>query len=153
MQSLIKVGRGSGTALEELTSLGAGLPQLPPEESGPDDLALIGYTTGSTGPAKPVELTVGMLRGMAYGVERGHFTADMKSTLVTLPLMGVFDLAAGRTAVVPKMNMGRVGAADPALLTDAIQRFSVNAMFASPRCWVRSRLIWRRPAPGCRRCT
>ncbi|MEU4495665.1 fatty acid CoA ligase family protein [Streptomyces sp. NPDC023998] len=132
VQSLIKVGRGSGTALEELTSLGAGLPQLPPEESGPDDLALIGYTTGSTGPAKPVELTVGMLRGMAYGVERGHFTADMKSTLVTLPLMGVFDLAAGRTAVVPKMNMGRVGAADPALLTDAIQRFSVNAMFASP---------------------
>ncbi|MFF3456808.1 fatty acid CoA ligase family protein [Streptomyces sp. NPDC002730] len=132
VRSLIKVGGGSGTALEELTALGAGLPQLPPLESGPDDLALIGYTTGSTGPAKPVELTVGMLRGMAYGVEKGHFTADMTSTLVTLPLMGVFDLAAGRTAVVPKMNMGRVGAADPALLTDAIQRFSVNAMFASP---------------------
>ncbi|MET7619804.1 fatty acid CoA ligase family protein [Streptomyces sp. NPDC005408] len=132
VQSLIKVGRGSGTALEELTALGARLPQLPPLESGHDDLALIGYTTGSTGPAKPVELTVGMLRGMAYGVEGGHFTADMHSTLVTLPLMGVFDLAAGRTAVVPKMNMGRVGAADPALLTDAIQRFSVNAMFASP---------------------
>lgn len=132
VRSLIKVGGGSGTALEELTALGAGLPQLPPLKSGPDDLALIGYTTGSTGPAKPVELTVGMLRGMAYGVEKGHFTADMTSTLVTLPLMGVFDLAAGRTAVVPKMNMGRVGAADPALLTDAIQRFSVNAMFASP---------------------
>ncbi|HET6357453.1 fatty acid CoA ligase family protein [Streptomyces sp.] len=132
VQSLIKVGRGSGTALEELTALGAGLPQQPPLESGPDDLALIGYTTGSTGPAKPVEITVGMLRGMAYGVEEGHFTSDMTSTLVTLPLMGVFDLAAGRTAVVPKMNMGRVGAADPALLTDAIQRFRVNAMFASP---------------------
>ncbi|MER5463253.1 fatty acid CoA ligase family protein [Streptomyces sp. NPDC002668] len=132
VRSLIKVGRGSGTALAELTALGAGLPQRPPLKAGPDDLALIGYTTGSTGPAKPVELTVGMLRGMAYGVEAGHFTSDMTSTLVTLPLMGVFDLAAGRTAVVPKMNMGRVGAADPALLTDAIQRFSVNAMFASP---------------------
>ncbi|TQK50222.1 acyl-CoA synthetase (AMP-forming)/AMP-acid ligase II [Streptomyces sp. SLBN-118] len=132
VRSLIKVGRGNGTALEELTALGASLPQSPPLESGPEDLALIGYTTGSTGPAKPVEITVGMLLGMAYGVEEGHFTTDMTSTLVTLPLMGVFDLAAGRTAVVPKMNMGRVGAADPALLTDAIQRFHVNAMFASP---------------------
>ncbi|MEU0392222.1 fatty acid CoA ligase family protein [Streptomyces sp. NPDC006208] len=131
VQSVIKVG-GSGSGLEELTALGAGLPQLPPLKSRPEDLALIGYTTGSTGPAKPVEITVGMLRGMAYGVESGHFTADMTTTLLTLPLMGVFDLAAGRTVVVPKMNMGRVGAADPALLTDAIQRFDVNAMFASP---------------------
>ncbi|MFF3327526.1 fatty acid CoA ligase family protein [Streptomyces sp. NPDC002889] len=132
VRSLIKVGRGSGNGLEKLIALGARMPQLPPPDSGPDDLALIGYTTGSTGPAKPVEITVGMLQGMAYGIEAGHFTADMTTTLVTLPLMGVFDLAAGRTVVVPKMNMGRVGAADPALLTDAIQRFGVNAMFASP---------------------
>ncbi|MFF4229772.1 fatty acid CoA ligase family protein [Streptomyces sp. NPDC001820] len=132
VQSVIKVRQKNGAGLDELTALGAGLPHLPPLESGPDDLALIGYTTGSTGPAKPVEITVGMLQGMAYGVESGHFTADMTTTLLTLPLMGVFDLAAGRTVVVPKMNMGRVGAADPALLTDAIQRFDVNAMFASP---------------------
>ncbi|MFE7777099.1 fatty acid CoA ligase family protein [Streptomyces sp. NPDC057445] len=131
VKSLVKV-RGNGNGLEQLTALGADMPQLPPLRLGPDDLALIGYTTGSTGPAKPVEVTVGMLRGMAYGVETGHFTADMTSTLVTMPLMGVFDLAAGRTVVVPKMNMGQVGAADPALLTDAIQRFGVNAMFASP---------------------
>ncbi len=132
VKSVITVGRVDGSGLAELTALGAGRPPLPPVEAGPDDLALIGYTTGSTGPAKPVEITVGMLLGMAHGVEAGHFTADMTSTLVTMPLMGVFDLAAGRTVVVPKMNMGRVGAADPALLTDAIQRFDVNAMFASP---------------------
>ncbi|WP_405997233.1 fatty acid CoA ligase family protein [Streptomyces sp. NBC_00829] len=132
VQSVIKVGGGKGNGLAELTALGAGRPPLPALESGPDDLALIGYTTGSTGPAKPVEITVGMLLGMAHGVEEGHFTADMTSTLVTLPLMGVFDLAAGRTVVVPKMNMGRVGSADPALITDAVQRFGVNAMFASP---------------------
>ncbi|MEV6398714.1 fatty acid CoA ligase family protein [Streptomyces sp. NPDC051907] len=133
VKSVITVGKGrNGGGLAELTALGAGLPQLPPLECDPDDLALIGYTTGSTGPAKPVEVTVGMLLGMAYGVERGHYDAEMTASLVTLPLMGVFDLAAGRTVVVPTMDMGRVGAADPALLTDAIQRFDVNAMFASP---------------------
>ncbi|MFD9635847.1 fatty acid CoA ligase family protein, partial [Streptomyces violascens] len=132
VRSLIIVGRRDGRALRELIALGADRPLLRPLERGPDDLALIGYTTGSTGPAKPVELTVRMARGMARGIEEGHYTAAMESTLVTVPLMGVLDLAAGRTVVVPKMNMGKVGSADPALLTDAIQRFSVNAMFASP---------------------
>ncbi|MEU2429569.1 fatty acid CoA ligase family protein [Streptomyces sp. NPDC007861] len=131
VRTVIKVGRGSG-GLDALAGLGARLPQSAPLKTGPDELALIGHTTGSTGPAKPVEITFGMLRAMAHGVERAHFTADMTTSLVTLPLMGVFDLAAGRTVVVPRMNMGRVGAADPAVLTDAIRRFDVNAMFASP---------------------
>ncbi|GFH39436.1 fatty acid CoA ligase family protein [Streptomyces pacificus] len=131
VKSLVRV-RANGEGLEELAALGAAVGQPPAPESRPDDLALIGYTTGSTGPAKPVEITVGMLRGMADGVEAGHFTPDITSTLVTMPLMGVFDLAGGRTVVVPRMNMGRVAAADPASLTDAIRRFGVNAMFGSP---------------------
>ncbi|MFE9934282.1 AMP-binding protein [Streptomyces sp. NPDC005533] len=132
VRSVIKVGRRSGTGLTRLTELGTGLPVPPAVPSRSDDLALIGYTTGSTGPAKPVEVTVAMLWGMASGIEAGHFTADMTTTLVTMPLMGLFDLVAGRTVVVPKMDMSRVAAAEPALLTDAIQRFGVNAMFASP---------------------
>ncbi|MGW2187723.1 fatty acid CoA ligase family protein [Streptomyces sp. NPDC001667] len=132
VRSMITVGSRDGSGLAELAAPVAGRPPLPPLESAPDDLALIGYTTGSTGPAKPVELTVGMMRGMARGIEEGLYAPDMETTLVTMALIGVFDLAAGRTVVVPKMNMGQVGSADPALLTDAIQRFSVNAMFASP---------------------
>ncbi|MFE3329404.1 fatty acid CoA ligase family protein [Streptomyces sp. NPDC059176] len=132
VRARVTVGRKDGSGLTELIALGAGRGDFPAAETGPDDLALIGYTTGSTGPAKPVELTVGMLRGMADSVEEGHFTSELTTTLVTMPLMGVFDLVAGRTVVVPKMDMARVGAADPAALTDAIRRFSVNAMFASP---------------------
>jgi acyl-CoA synthetase (AMP-forming)/AMP-acid ligase II len=132
VRSLVTVGPRDGTALRELIALGAGRRQPSAVEMSPDDLTLIAYTTGSTGPAKPVELTLGMLRGMACGIEEGHFTSKIKTTMVTMPLMGVFDLAAGRTVVVPKMNMGKVGATDPEPLTDAIRRFSVNAMFASP---------------------
>ncbi|MDH2387917.1 fatty acid CoA ligase family protein [Streptomyces sp. HNM0663] len=130
VRSTVTVGRRDG--LNELVARGDRLPPAPPARLRPDEPALIAYTTGSTGPAKPVEITAGMLSGMAYGVERAHFTAELTRTLVTLPLMGVFDLAAGRTAVLPAMDMGRVGAADPAVLTDAIRRFDVNAMFASP---------------------
>ncbi|TQK50763.1 acyl-CoA synthetase (AMP-forming)/AMP-acid ligase II [Streptomyces sp. SLBN-118] len=132
VQSRVTVGRTDGSGLTELIALGTDLGELPAAETESDDLALIAYTTGSTGPAKPVELTVGMLRGMADSAEEGHFTDELTTTLVTMPLMGVFDLIAGRMVVVPKMDMARVGAADPAALTDAIGRFSVTAMFASP---------------------
>ncbi|MET8626998.1 fatty acid CoA ligase family protein [Kitasatospora sp. NPDC004669] len=132
VRSSVTVGRADGTALRKLIAAGAGRPVPPPAQTGPDDLALIGYTTGSTGPAKPVEVTVGMLRAMAQGTEEGHFTDDARTTLVTMPLMGVFDLVAGRTVVMPRMDMARVGAADPAPLADAIRRFRVDAMFASP---------------------
>ncbi|MQS16658.1 AMP-binding protein [Streptomyces kaniharaensis] len=132
VRSSVTVGGADGTALRKLIAAGAGRPAPPPARTGPDDLALIGYTTGSTGPAKPVEVTVGMLRAMAQGAEESHFTDDETTTLVTMPLMGVFDLLAGRTVVVPRMDMARVGAADPAPLADAIRRFGVDAMFASP---------------------
>ncbi|MEU6708977.1 fatty acid CoA ligase family protein [Streptomyces wuyuanensis] len=132
VRSSITVGRRDGTGLRELIDLGSTLQPLPPAPARPDELAVIAYTTGSTGPAKPVEFTAGMLHGMAHGVEQSHFTDEVGTTLVTMPLMGTFDLAAGRTVVVPKMNMARVGATDPVPLTDAIRRFSVNAMFASP---------------------
>ncbi|MGW2255725.1 fatty acid CoA ligase family protein [Kitasatospora sp. NPDC001660] len=132
VRSSVTVGRADGTALRKLIAAGAGHPAPPPARTGPGDLALIGYTTGSTGPAKPVEVTVGMLLAMAQGAEEGHFTDDARTTLVTMPLMGVFDLVAGRTVVVPRMDMARVGAADPAPLADAIRRFGVDAMFASP---------------------
>lgn len=133
IRASVTVGRTDGSGLTKLIAIGIGQGQQPRAvESAPDELALIGYTTGSTGPAKPVEVTVGMLSGMADSVEGGHFTNELTTTLVTMPLMGVLDLSAGRTVVVPKMDMARVSATDPASLTDAIQRFSVDAMFASP---------------------
>ncbi|MFD8085231.1 fatty acid CoA ligase family protein [Kitasatospora sp. NPDC059722] len=132
VRSSVTVGGPDGTALRRLIAAGAGRPPLAPAPTGPDDLALIGYTTGSTGPAKPVEVTAGMLLAMARGSEEAHFTDDERTTLVTMPLMGVFDLVAGRTVVVPRMDMARVGAADPASLADAVRRFGVDAMFASP---------------------
>lgn len=128
----VTVGGPDGTALRRLVADGAGRPWAAPAPTGPDDLALIGYTTGSTGPAKPVEVTTGMLLAMARGSEEAHFTGAERTTLVTMPLMGVFDLMAGRTVVVPRMDMARVGAADPAPLADAVRRFEVDAMFASP---------------------
>ncbi|MFC4372733.1 fatty acid CoA ligase family protein [Nocardia halotolerans] len=98
----------------------------------PDELLIIGFTTGSTGPAKAVELTHGNLAAMVEEVHaaRGHTPPD--TSLVTLPLVGVLDLLLGSRCVLPPLIPSKVGSTDPAHVVDAIQRFGVRTMFASP---------------------
>lgn len=98
----------------------------------PDDVLIIGFTTGSTGPAKAVELTHGNLAAMVEQVHaaRGHTEPD--TSLVTLPLVGVLDLLLGSRCVLPPLIPSKVGSTDPAHVVDAIDRFGVRTMFASP---------------------
>ncbi|MFC6010588.1 fatty acid CoA ligase family protein [Nocardia lasii] len=106
------------------------LPERVPAE--PDDVLIIGFTTGSTGPAKAVELTHANLAAMVEQVHaaRGHTAPD--TSLVTLPLVGVLDLLLGARCVLPPLIPSKVGSTDPAHVVDAIERFGVRTLFASP---------------------
>ncbi|MCP9622952.1 AMP-binding protein [Nocardia otitidiscaviarum] len=102
-------------------------------EPAPDDeLLLIAYTTGSTGPAKAVEMTHGNLSAMVEQVHaaRGHVPPD--TSLITLPLVGILDLLLGARCVLPPLIPSQVGSTDPAHVVDAVNRFGVKTMFASP---------------------
>ncbi len=97
-----------------------------------DDLLLIAFTTGSTGPAKAVEMTHGNLSAM---VEQVHAARDHElphTSLITLPLVGILDLLLGSQCVLPPLIPSRVGSTDPAQVADAIGRFGVRTLFASP---------------------
>ncbi|MFD0363205.1 fatty acid CoA ligase family protein [Nocardia sp. GCM10030253] len=97
-----------------------------------DDVLVIGFTTGSTGPAKAVELTHGNLASMVEQVDaaRGHIAPD--TSLITLPLVGILDLLLGSRCVLPPLIPSKVGSTDPAHVVDAIAKFGVRTMFASP---------------------
>jgi olefin beta-lactone synthetase len=97
-----------------------------------DSLAMIGFTTGSTGPAKGVEYTYQMINSMTQQVRDSFGHAERDVSLVTLPAHGVFDLLAGSTVVLAPVSPGRLARANPAALVDALLRFHVSAMFASP---------------------
>ncbi|AHH16743.1 putative peptide synthetase [Nocardia nova SH22a] len=97
-----------------------------------DDLLLIAFTTGSTGPAKAVEMTHGNLSAM---VEQVHAARDHElphTSLITLPLVGILDLLLGSQCVLPPLIPSKVGSTDPAHVADAIGRFGVRTLFASP---------------------
>uniref|UniRef100_UPI0025910D9C AMP-binding protein n=1 Tax=Nocardia sp. TaxID=1821 RepID=UPI0025910D9C len=97
-----------------------------------DDLLLIAFTTGSTGPAKGVEITRAGLAASLRVVERLHDRHDGFCSLATVPLFGLFDLAQGAHIVLGPVDPIRVHDADPALLCEVIEHFAVSDLTASP---------------------
>ncbi|MFE6924468.1 fatty acid CoA ligase family protein [Nocardia sp. NPDC057663] len=100
--------------------------------AAPEDVLIIGFTTGSTGPAKAVELTHGNLAAMVEQVHAARGNTPPETSLITLPLVGVLDLLLGSRCVLPPLIPSKVGSTDPAHVVNAIERFGVRTLFASP---------------------
>ncbi|MFE5555609.1 fatty acid CoA ligase family protein [Streptomyces sp. NPDC056544] len=126
-----RLGRGHTLAALRATSA-TGRYADETAQPGGDDLLMIGFTTGSTGPAKGVEYTHRMALSIAGQIEAVHGRTRDDVSLVTLPFYGVLDLVYGSTLVLAPLAPAKVAQADPALLVDALERFRVTTMFASP---------------------
>jgi olefin beta-lactone synthetase len=100
--------------------------------TGPDELAAVLFTSGSTGPPKGViyrhrtfVAQVEAIRSM-FGIEPGEID------LPTFPLFALFDPALGMTTVLPDMDASKPARVDPRAIIEPIQRFGVTTMFGSP---------------------
>lgn len=129
-----RLGRGHTlAALRAAPGAGTGSGTRPDgAPTGGDDLLMIGFTTGSTGPAKGVEYTHRMALSIARQIEAVHGRTRDDVSLITQPFYGVLDLVYGSTLVLAPLAPGRVAQADPVRLVDALERFRVTTMFASP---------------------
>ncbi|MFT4087846.1 MAG: fatty acid CoA ligase family protein [Gordonia sp. (in: high G+C Gram-positive bacteria)] len=108
------------------------LPVPPRAVVDADRLLLIAYTTGSTGPAKAVELTHGNLQAMMSSTRTLTGAGPDQTALVTLPMFGLLYLLLGTRIVLPPLIPSRVGATDPLHVINAITQFGVSTLFASP---------------------
>jgi len=97
-----------------------------------DETAAIGFTTGSTGPAKGVVYTHGNFVAQIKQI-RDHFQIEPDEIdLPTFPLFAVFDPSLGITAVIPDMDPTKPARVDPKKIIEAIENHGVTMMFASP---------------------
>ncbi|PRQ04969.1 fatty acid CoA ligase family protein [Enhygromyxa salina] len=128
-------GLGSGGhTLAQVESLGAARLRAghPLGSTGPDEIAAVLFTSGSTGPPKGVVYRhrtfvaqVESIRAM-FGIEPGEID------LPTFPLFALFDPALGMTTVLPDMDSSKPAKVDPQAIIEPIQRFGVTTMFGSP---------------------
>ncbi|NZA24767.1 AMP-binding protein [Luteimonas sp. SJ-92] len=138
-------------ALVQVEREGAGAgPQL--ADTGPDEIAAILFTSGSTGVPKGVVYRhrhfvaqIAMMRE-AFGIVPGGVD------LPTFPPFALFDPALGLTSIIPDMDPTRPARADPAKLHAAIERFGVDQLFGSPAL-MRVLAEHGAPLPGLRRVT
>ncbi len=97
-----------------------------------DDLALINFTTGSTGPAKGVEYTHRMVIEEYQSLKLNFFKDENDIDLATLALFALFDILIGITAVLPKIDATKPAKVNPMNIIDPINEFKITTMFASP---------------------
>jgi acyl-CoA synthetase (AMP-forming)/AMP-acid ligase II len=124
--------RRAVATLEDLRQHGAGRGTFVVDDVAAGATALISFTTGSTGPQKPVVITHGGAAAIARSVVDLLRPDDGDVTLVTSPAMAVVDLLAGTSPVLAPMDLAHPGRADGAQLAGAIERFGARHLFASP---------------------
>lgn len=143
-------GWGAPTVRSEVVVGGPSLPHRPSLRSlerrapadprraavGPDDAAVIAFTTGSTGAPKPTVMTHRNLAAMVAGIRRQWGLDDGAEVvdMATFPMFWVIGLSVGGTVVIPPMDftLRGPGHADPARLVRTIRDCGVRSMFASP---------------------
>ena len=100
--------------------------------SCPSSIAAIIYTSGSTGIPKGVLFThENFAAQLDMLVETFHIAPD-EIDLPAFPLYALIDALIGVTAVIPDISFPVPGSTNPQKVIEAIQKFNVTNMFASP---------------------
>jgi len=95
-------------------------------------IAAIFFTSGSTGPAKGVIYTAGMLNNQIKVTKSIFNISHEEIDLCTFPLLGLFAICHGNSSVIADMDMMHPVKLDPSRVIKNIQDFGCTQMFGSP---------------------
>ena len=119
-----------GLRLKEILKYKEG--KYPSYPVGDNHVAAIFFTSGSTGPAKGVIYTTGMLNAQIQVTKSQFNIGSDEVDLCTFPLLGLFAICHGNSSVIADMDMVHPAKLNPAVVIKNIHDFSCTQMFGSP---------------------
>lgn len=115
--------------LRPKAAAGAPLDLPPPDES---DIALISFTSGTTGAPKAIPRSHGFLAAQHAAVAPMLHSARAERDLVTFPVFVLINIASGQTSVLPGWKMSKLADLAPATLTEWIVRHGATRALLPP---------------------
>ncbi|MGN6742636.1 MAG: alpha/beta fold hydrolase [Amnibacterium sp.] len=130
LPSAVRRALGVRHTLGELAVLGDGR-ALPPEP-GPDDLAGVLFTSGSTGPAKGVRYTHRRLAAVRDALRAQYGVGPETGLVAGFAPFALLGPALGCRTAVPDMDVTRPATLTAGALAEAIAAVDADAVFLSP---------------------
>ncbi len=104
----------------------------PRDEAGPDDLAAVVFTSGSTGPSKGVVYRHRQLEAQRDALVATYSIGQDDRLVAAFAPFAIFGPALGITSVVPAMDVSSPATLDAAAFADAANAIGATIAFASP---------------------
>jgi acyl-CoA synthetase (AMP-forming)/AMP-acid ligase II len=135
VRTLVTVGARwfwGGARFEDVMKAGAKSKPRPFPSPGPNELAAIAFTSGSTGPPKGAVYTHQILAAQALLLRDCFGIRPGERDLATFPLFAFFDPVWQATGVIPRMDFTRPGSVDPCRIIGPVLEQGVTHAFGSP---------------------
>jgi acyl-CoA synthetase (AMP-forming)/AMP-acid ligase II len=105
---------------------------FPVFNAGPNDLAAILFTTGSTGLPKGVFYSHGNFKAQLDMIKETFGFSPGEIDMPTFPPFALFNPALGMSSIIPDMDPTKPASVNPRHIIGPIKQFGITNMFGSP---------------------